>query len=114
MHDRRPHKRYTVDLLDIRSALIEENDLEIVDISPKGIGIRAKRRLNIGETYTLKIRSRDTVLNLKGVVMWSKISGTRRSPGKDSVPIYTAGLEFVDVSADKRDELVNFIESHAE
>jgi hypothetical protein len=112
MHDRRPHKRYTVDLLDITSALIEANGIKIINISEKGIALRASRRLNIGETYILKIRSEDTILNLQGVVVWSRISQIRKSHHSNTIPVYTAGVEFTELSNDKRENLVRFIETH--
>jgi len=112
MHDRRPHKRYTVDLLDITSALIEANGIKIINISEKGIALRANRRLNIGETYILKIRTKDTILNLKGVVVWSKMSQIRKAPHNNTIPVYTAGVEFIDLSNDKREGIICFIEAY--
>lgn len=112
MHDRRPHKRYTVDLLDITSSLIEANGIKIINISEKGIALRANRRLNIGETYILKIRSQDTILNLQGVVVWSRISQIRKSHHSNTIPVYTAGVEFIELSNEKREDILRFIETH--
>lgn len=112
MNERRPHKRYTVDLLDITSALIETNDVEVINISQKGISLRASRRLNIGETYTLKIKSKDTLLTQKGTVIWSKISQIKKTLHSESVPMYTAGIEFIDISNDKKAEIIHFIDTH--
>jgi hypothetical protein len=112
MAERRPHKRYIVDLLDVTSALIDANDMEILDISQKGISLRAGRRLNIGETYTLKIKSKDTLLTLQGSVIWSRISQIRKKLHSETIPMYTAGMEFVDVSNEKRLEIIHFIETH--
>jgi hypothetical protein len=112
MVERRPHKRYVVDLLDVTSALTDANDMEILDISQKGISLRAGRRLNIGETYTLKIKSKDTLLTLKGTIVWSRISQIRKILHSETIPMYTAGMEFIDVSNDKRKEIIHFIETH--
>jgi|WetSurSiteA1Bulk_404760.scaffolds.fasta_scaffold01873_6 hypothetical protein len=112
MPERRPHKRYAVDLLDVTSALIDANDMEILDISQKGISLRAGRRLNIAETYTLKIKSKDTLLTLQGTVIWSRISQIRKKLHSETIPMYTAGMEFVDVSNEKRMEIIHFIETH--
>ena len=110
MPERRPHKRYPLDFLDITSAIIQVNDIEILDISLGGICLRTKRRLNPDDTYNLKIKSKDIMLNVKGTVMWSKISEIRKDAG-DTVPLYTAGMRFDDVSYDKKAELINFIET---
>ncbi|MFZ5906156.1 MAG: PilZ domain-containing protein [Nitrospirota bacterium] len=112
MHDRRPHKRYTVDILDITSALIQANAVEIINISEKGIALCANRRLNIGERYILKIRAQDMALNLHGVVAWSRMSQVRDSHRGERVPVYTAGLEFIDLSNDQREALISFIEAN--
>jgi c-di-GMP-binding flagellar brake protein YcgR len=112
MHERRPHKRYKVDLLDITSEMIQAGDAEIINISPGGISLCANRRLNMGETYTLKIKSKEIILTLKGMVIWSQISKIRKGPGSNIIPLYTAGLEFIDVSDNKRGEIINFIETH--
>lgn len=112
MHERRPHTRYTVDLLDITTALIETNGITILNMSEKGIALCAGRRLNIGETYILKIRSKDLVLNLQGIVVWSRISQIRKSHHSNSVPVYTAGVEFVELSNEIREEIRRFLETH--
>jgi c-di-GMP-binding flagellar brake protein YcgR len=112
MSERRPHKRYKIDLLDVTSAMIQTSEAEIINISLGGIALRANRRLNMGEKYTLRIKSKDTGLNLKGIVIWSQISNIRKGPGGNTVPVYTAGIEFVDASDHKRNEIINFIETH--
>jgi hypothetical protein len=112
MPERRPHKRYEVDLLDVTSVLVDANNIEILDISQKGISLRASRRLNIGETYSLKIKSRDTLLTLKGTVIWSRISQIRKRLHSETIPMYTAGMEFIDVSNEKRVEIIHFIKTH--
>lgn len=112
MPERRPYKRYKVDLLGITCSTIKANEVDMVDISLKGISLRVKKRLNMGETYTLKIKSKGLVMNLKCTVIWSKISGNRKDGHGNTVPVYSAGLEFTDVSDDNRKEISNFIEAH--
>ena len=112
MNERRPHKRYPVGLLDITISMIQASYAEIINISFTGISLRANRRLNIGETYTLKIKSKGTVLNLKGTVTWSRISGSQKGLSGDCIPIYTAGVQFLDASQNEGEQILNFIEIH--
>lgn len=112
MTERRIHKRYPVDAWDITGATLPSDDMAIIDIGMNGISLRANRRLNIGETYTLLMKSKGIVLNLRGTVMWSRISEIRKGPRGDTIPGYTAGIEFRDLSDSKKDEIINFIETH--
>lgn len=105
-------RKYKVNLLDVTSAMIDTNDVEIINISLGGISLRANRRFNMSGTYTLRIKSRGTALNLKGTVIWSRISGMQKGSFSNVIPIYTAGLEFVDGSNNKREEIRNFMETH--
>ena len=100
MPDQRPHRRYKVEFMDITGAVIQENNTEIIDLSISGISLQIKRRLNVGEQYTIKFYALDKVLNLRAAVIWSKISKSQRGPHGDTIPIYTAGLEFQDLSKD--------------
>ena len=112
MPERRPYKRYQVDLLDITCSTIQASEVDMVDVSLKGISLHVNKRLNMGETYALKIKSKGLVMNLKCTVIWSKISGNRKDGRGNAVPVYSAGLEFTDVSDDNRKEIINFIEAH--
>jgi hypothetical protein len=111
MIERRAYKRYKVDLFDITSAIIQASNIEIANISLNGIALHANRRLNIGEKYTLKIHSKEKTLSLKGIVIWSKISRIHNSFNGYTAPLYSAGLEFIDVTKSLRDDISIFIET---
>jgi hypothetical protein len=114
MSERRIHKRYGVDPLNIVGSTLGADEIEIVDLGLGGVSLRANRRLNIGEIYTLLIKSKGKVLNLQGEVIWAKISEIRRGRGGNTIARYTAGLEFKDPSDNKRDEIITFMGSHKE
>jgi len=104
--------KYGVNLLNVISAMIDKIDVEIINISLGGVSLRANRRFNMNEMYILRIKSRGTALNLKGTVIWSRISGMQKGSFSNIIPIYTAGLEFMDGSNNKREEIRNFMEIH--
>jgi c-di-GMP-binding flagellar brake protein YcgR len=111
MRDKRRYKRFSVDILGINGKMMFASEVEIHDISVGGISLRVNRRLNMGNEYTLKIgNSRNQTISLKGTVVWSMISGTKKGTGDEVVPIYFAGMKFVTASADKIKELTTFLE----
>jgi hypothetical protein len=112
MPEKRFHRRYSVDFWDILCAEIEDKDVEILDISQGGISLRAKRRLNMGASYSLMMRSKEMVMKLRGDVVWSSLtSGCRGSRGAH-MSVYTAGFDFKDVSANLKEEIARFVELH--
>ncbi|MFN3479637.1 MAG: PilZ domain-containing protein, partial [Thermodesulfovibrionales bacterium] len=112
MQERRSHKRYTVDNLNIRGNILFISDIEIVNISLNGIAIRCDRRIDLNRRYNLNLSYEGKKISLNGHVVWSMITGSRLNSIGEMVPIYTAGIEFVDVLSEKMSELVEFIESH--
>ncbi|MFN3395447.1 MAG: PilZ domain-containing protein [Thermodesulfovibrionales bacterium] len=112
MQERRSHKRYTVDNLNIRGNILFISDIEIVNISLNGIAIRCDRRIDLNREYTLNLSYEGKELGIKGRVVWSMITGSRVNSRGEIAPIYTAGIEFIDVLSPKLSELVEFIESH--
>jgi len=112
--DNRRFRRFTVDVMEINSKLILANEVEILDVSLGGVSVRADRRLNIGNEYTLKMEDRAKSISLKGTVVWSILSDVRKGPGGEMIPIYTAGMKFMDMSDERAAALTDFIEGHKE
>lgn len=110
MWDNRRYKRFSVEILGISGKMMFANEVEIQDISVGGISLRVDRRLNMGNEYTLKIGNGTKSITLKGSVVWSRISGTKKGLRDEVIPIYTAGMNFVTMSADKTKELTTFLE----
>ena len=110
MQDKRRYKRFSVDILGINGKMMFANEVEIHDISLGGISLKVDKRLNMGSEYTIKIaKSSDKTISLKGSVVWSKISGTRKGSTGEIIPIYSAGMKFVTMPADKIKELTAFL-----
>ena len=112
MQIKRRFKRFTLKVLEIHGRMTAATDVKIDDISIGGIRLRANRRLNIGNEYVLKLEDKKKVVSLKGVVVWSSLSDNREGSHGEIVPIYTAGLKFTNISAEKITQLLDFIEDH--
>jgi len=58
----------------------------------------------------LKLDDKQKFISVKCEVAWAKLSGTRKTPDGEAVPLYTAGMKFVDLSEEKCADLLNFVE----
>lgn len=109
MKEQRRHKRFSVDSLQINGRLILANEVNILDISLRGISLRVDKRLNIGNEYALKIGRNNKAISLKGKVIWSRLSDTKENSRGEFIPYYTAGMDFAGISDKVLKELEEFI-----
>ena len=107
--ERRSFPRFTVDIMDIHGKMLFTNDVKILDISMGGVLLKADRRLNIGRDYTMKLESKGKILNVQGTVVRSMLSESRKDEKGEIVPIYTAGMHFINLSNEKMSEVKHFI-----
>ncbi len=112
MQNKRQHKRYEVDVTEIHGTMLLAKNVLIINISIGGVCLQTEKRLNIGSQYILKIEGKGKVLNVKGSIVWSLISGSSADSDGNIIPIYKTGMKFIDVTDEKINEIVNFIEDH--
>jgi len=112
MQNRRQHKRYQVDVIEINGKIVLAKYVKILDISVSGVCLKTEKRLNIGSEYTLKMEGRGKVITVRGTVAWVLLRESTVDSHGDVIPVYEAGMKFVDVSNEKMNEIVNFIEDH--
>ena len=112
MENTRRHKRFRLDFLEVNGQLTFASEVTLLDISMGGISLKADRRLNIGGKYVIKLDDKKKVIALKGEVAWSALSGNKMTPDGEIIPLYTAGMKFIDLSQEKAAELLNFVEHH--
>jgi len=109
MTERRKHRRHIVEGMGIYAKTLLNAEVEVLDISPSGGSIRGTKRFNIGGEYIFKFEHEYRVISLKGIIVWEKLTGSNKIAEGEAVPIYTAGIEFRDVSTDKAGQLKDFI-----
>jgi hypothetical protein len=108
--EKRSHKRYLVK--NIRGNMLFASDVGIINLSLGGAAIEADRRLNIGREYTLNLESSYETVSVRGKVVWSVISGRKGRPGAGDIPVYRAGLQFLDVLNHHSRELLDFLDKN--
>jgi hypothetical protein len=110
MEDKRRHPRFMVE--GVQGAMLFTTPVEVVNMSIGGAAVRADMRLNIGREYLLKLEIDGRSISVKGVVVWSTLSGIRRNERGESVSQYSAGLRFRDVLTEKLEEVLEFIDQN--
>jgi hypothetical protein len=112
MENTRRYKRFRLDFLEVNGQLTFATDVTLLDISMGGISLKADRRLNIGGRYVIKLEDKKKLIALKGEIAWSALSGNKMTPDGEIIPLYTAGMKFIDLSKEKAEELLDFVEHH--
>jgi len=112
MQDKRRHKRFKVDVMEINGKIILAEKVEIMDISLGGIALKTDRRLNVGKEYVIKLGDQGKRIDVKGVIVRCELSKIEERCDGERVAIYTAGMMFKDVAPDKIAVFLNTIERH--
>jgi len=88
MDDNKPNKRRHPRLVveGVHGKMVFASQVEILNLSLGGVALTADRRLNIGGEYTLKLALAGETLDIKGIVVWSALSGLRKSGEGEGVP----------------------------
>jgi PilZ domain-containing protein len=111
LKEKRRHQRFTPDVLCMYGKAAYTKIVKIIDISASGILIKTCERLDASNLCILKIKGKGIALNIKSIVAWCLFDGSIEIGG-NSVRIYRAGLMFMDVSEEKKREILRFIDSH--
>jgi hypothetical protein len=98
MQDKRRHKRYRLDLMEVNGRMSLADKVEIIDISIGGVALTADRRLNPGREYVLRLGDKWKSIEVIGVVVRSALSGFEQRSDGEQVAVYTAGMKFKDSS----------------
>jgi len=98
--EKRRHKRFRLDLIEINGRLSPADQVEIIDLSFGGVALKVDRRLNIGRDYVFKLGENGNSIDVNGTVVRCKLSAIEERFG-ERVSIYTAGMRFPDSSSDQ-------------
>jgi hypothetical protein len=96
----------------IQGTMTSASQVEILNMSISGAAIRLDRNLRVGGEYSLRLELNDTVLAVKGVVVWSVLSEIQKGREDETKPFYSAGMKFKDILSQRLMELLEFIDQH--
>lgn len=105
------YKRFKLDDLEVNGKMVSATEVKVIDISISGISVKANRRLNIGSDYTIKLEGGMTI-SLRGNVVCCSLIEFREGPEGEMIPMYSAGMQFINMPNEKITELQYLIESH--
>ncbi|HEY6010043.1 MAG TPA: PilZ domain-containing protein [Nitrospirota bacterium] len=112
MQNKRRHKRFKVDVLELGGKMSLADTVEIINISLGGIALNADRRLDIGREYVIKLGDKQKAIDIKGTVVRSELIGFKVNKTGEQVPFYSAGFMFKDGQEKKITEFLQIIEQH--
>ena len=107
-NEKRQYKRYIVD--GIQGNILHPLDIKVLNISINGAGIESTQRIDVNKEYTFKITYKDAILNLRGRVVWALLSYREKKDSKEIIPLYMAGVVFIDTLTEKAKTLLSFID----
>lgn len=107
----RRHRRFAVDVLDIRGNAVFAHAVSIQDISVTGVSLGTDQKLEVGRQYALRIIDDHRDLSFTGTVIWTEEAPSRKQKPGDTFR-YTAGLQFTGISQENEVRLIEFIGSH--
>jgi hypothetical protein len=108
--ERRSHKRYNVE--GVCGNVHYLSDLNIINISIDGAAIETTKRLDVNREYRFKIDYKGTPLCVRGLVVWSQLIHSEKKESGELIPIYRAGVKFVDIMDKRANTLMSFIEDN--
>ena len=110
--NRRRHRRFIVDFMEIEGRASFTSDIAIRDLSIAGASLATDRRLEKGSEYSLNIGDHDLEINVKGIVKWCSVLYATGSLPEEARLRYAAGLQFSLLTPEEVQSLARFIEKH--
>lgn len=106
----RREERFSVE--GVRGSLIVTGDAQVTNLGLDGLGIETRTPLEVGRTYVLSLVRPDRQLRVEGRVAWCSLVRTERE-SDEVLPIYRAGVRFVETLTDKANEVATFLDDNA-
>jgi Tfp pilus assembly protein PilZ len=110
--EQRSHPRFIVESLDISGRIMLANKVEILNISVGGVLVKTDKRLNVGTIYMLRLESKGKLLTLPCKVVRAELSESHKDSIGQSIPIYSAGMQFTNVSNEQINVINDFLKGH--
>lgn len=112
--ERRQHRRVSVKHMPVDCDMPSANQVKVMNISSGGALVMADKLINIGKNYALKIGYKDKVLLVKANARWALLADCVKKANGDIVPLYRAGMQFVDVLRGEVSDTMGLLETDSE
>lgn len=109
--NKRRHRRFSVEVMDIKGDAVFASEVVINDISITGVSLITDRKLEMGREYSLRLLDHDLDLPVHGTVIWCTGNDAGAEDAHRHLK-YAAGLQFMDLQQKTIASLIKFIESH--
>ncbi len=109
---KRRHKRYRIDGMDIHAKTVFSAAVELINISMTGAYLQTSHKLRIGCNYLLWLNNEGIFLPLMCTVKRQLSSATTPEQSRQGASVYKAGIEFLDSDAETSAKLRDFIGRH--
>jgi hypothetical protein len=110
--EKRRYERIAVDILDITGRITLANTVKILNISIGGVLLKVDRQLHVDRTYELRLGGKGRMLAVSSKVVRSELSESMSDLSGNIIPIYSIGMQFIDTSSEKMQELAEFIKEY--
>ncbi len=110
--NKRRHRRFSVDVMDIKGNAVFASEVMISDISITGVSLITDRKLDMGSEYSLRVLDNDLDLSLRGTVVWFMENEAAEAQDEYKHLKYAAGLRFGNLDQKTIAGLIRFIEAH--
>jgi hypothetical protein len=110
--NKRRHRRFCVDVMDIKGKAVFASEAVINDISITGASLITDRKLDMGREYSLRILDSNMELPIQGTVIWCVENESAGIQNEHAHLKYSAGLQFSGLQEETAAKLITFIEHH--
>ena len=112
MLEQRHCPRFSIESMDINGRIMLANKVEILNMSVGGLLLKTDKRLNVGTIYVLRLESKGKLLTIPCKVVRAELSESYKDSIGQSIPIYSAGMQFTNISNDQINSVNDFLKGH--
>jgi len=96
-------------LENLRGSIFLFIDANIINMSIDGASIETPKSLSLNQEYAIKIIHHEKIIEIKGKIIWCALNRYVKNEQGDVIPIYRAGLVFIDTLTERARYLLQFI-----
>jgi len=113
-NERRQHRRFNVENMGVDCDMPSASRVKVMNISSGGVLVMADKLINIGKSYALKIGYKDKLLFVKANAVWALLADCVKQDNGDVIPLYIAGMQFIDVIKGEIPEIIRLLKANVE